>query len=442
MLALEEAAAATAADSRMGVRSRIWWTCPTRSGSPTIRRRASCSPTIRSRCSSASRSTSRCRCRRRSPGRYVLKQRVGTLDPKKLATLDLAPSVRRRSPRSTASPARWPSACASSPRSSPRTTAATRRGSGREAADGADLKKRIGALPGFGEMKITSLGAVLAKQFGVDGGRGARARRHPTLGDVDSPEALERYQAAKRAHKAELRAGVPETPESSGSARTARCGHRRSRSGRPGRSTGAGAAAAARAAGRGAKPRATARAASAAGAARRRRGRALVGRELDRARARGPSGLPIVVLLETRAHYDFPDLPRRARGRARADARARAARRLCGRRHRQRARLPLGRRERALPHLVHGASGADAAADRLVRGDLGRRAAAGARRVWRANRRSSSRATLDAVRTRPLARAGAGRRSSGGRPWRSSGRPRAGASEKSVIDRWPSSWSP
>ena len=29
---------------------------------------------------------------------------------------------------------------------------------------------------------------------------------HPTLGDVDSPEALEHYQALKRAHKAELRA--------------------------------------------------------------------------------------------------------------------------------------------------------------------------------------------------------------------------------------------
>jgi hypothetical protein len=29
---------------------------------------------------------------------------------------------------------------------------------------------------------------------------------HPTLGDVDSPEALAEYQAGKRAHKAELRA--------------------------------------------------------------------------------------------------------------------------------------------------------------------------------------------------------------------------------------------
>ena len=29
---------------------------------------------------------------------------------------------------------------------------------------------------------------------------------HMTLGDVDSPEALEDYQAKKRAHKAEMRA--------------------------------------------------------------------------------------------------------------------------------------------------------------------------------------------------------------------------------------------
>jgi hypothetical protein len=28
---------------------------------------------------------------------------------------------------------------------------------------------------------------------------------HPTLGDVDSPEALAEYQAGKRAHKAKLR---------------------------------------------------------------------------------------------------------------------------------------------------------------------------------------------------------------------------------------------
>jgi hypothetical protein len=31
---------------------------------------------------------------------------------------------------------------------------------------------------------------------------------HPTLGDVDSMEALEWYQAQKRAHKAALRSGA------------------------------------------------------------------------------------------------------------------------------------------------------------------------------------------------------------------------------------------
>jgi uncharacterized HhH-GPD family protein len=73
------------------------------------------------------------------------------------------------------------------------------------AADGADLRKRISSLPGFGEMKIKALGAVLAKRFGVEVAQ-ELVPNHPTLGDVDSPEALEDYQAKKRAHKAELRA--------------------------------------------------------------------------------------------------------------------------------------------------------------------------------------------------------------------------------------------
>src|SRR5205823_14969365 len=76
-----------------------------------------------------------------------------------------------------------------------------------EAADGADLKKRIGALPGYGDMKIRSLTAVLAKRFDVEVAKEV-APNHPTLGDVDSPEALEEYQAAKRAYKANLRAGT------------------------------------------------------------------------------------------------------------------------------------------------------------------------------------------------------------------------------------------
>ena len=74
-----------------------------------------------------------------------------------------------------------------------------------EAKDGDDLRRRIESLPGFGEMKVKALGAVLAKRFGVTAAEGL-VPAHPTLGDVDSPEALERYQAAKRAYKAKLRA--------------------------------------------------------------------------------------------------------------------------------------------------------------------------------------------------------------------------------------------
>jgi uncharacterized HhH-GPD family protein len=75
----------------------------------------------------------------------------------------------------------------------------------REAGDSAELRRRIAALPGFGEMKIKALSAVLWKRFGVDAAR-ELTPDHPTLGDVDSPEALEHYQALKREHKARMRA--------------------------------------------------------------------------------------------------------------------------------------------------------------------------------------------------------------------------------------------
>jgi uncharacterized HhH-GPD family protein len=74
-----------------------------------------------------------------------------------------------------------------------------------DATNDADLRRRIESLPGFGEMKVRALGSVLAKQFGVKAAQGL-VPNHPTLGDVDSAEALERYQAAKRAYKAKMRA--------------------------------------------------------------------------------------------------------------------------------------------------------------------------------------------------------------------------------------------
>jgi len=66
-------------------------------------------------------------------------------------------------------------------------------------------KSRIRALPGFGDMKVLALSAVLSKRFGVEVAT-PLAPSFPTLGDVDSVEALHEYQAAKRAHKAARRA--------------------------------------------------------------------------------------------------------------------------------------------------------------------------------------------------------------------------------------------
>ena len=77
----------------------------------------------------------------------------------------------------------------------------------REARDGPDLQRRLLALPSIGEMKARALIAILGKRLGVDlPDLAAVMPSHPTLGDVDSPEALEHQQALKRAHKAELRA--------------------------------------------------------------------------------------------------------------------------------------------------------------------------------------------------------------------------------------------
>ena len=76
-----------------------------------------------------------------------------------------------------------------------------------EAHDARDLERRLLALPGIGQMKAATLIAILGKRFGVrPAGWEEVAPTHPTLGDVDSPETLKRYQEGKRAYKASLRA--------------------------------------------------------------------------------------------------------------------------------------------------------------------------------------------------------------------------------------------
>jgi uncharacterized HhH-GPD family protein len=137
-------------------------------------------------------------------GPLRLKERLGTLEPAAVANADLEPLFREK-------PAihRFPGSMAGRVRELAATVSEEYRGDASrlwtEAADGADLRRRIAALPGFGEMKVKALGSVLAKRFGVPAAQ-ELVPGHPTLGDVDSVQALADYQAAKRAHKAEWRA--------------------------------------------------------------------------------------------------------------------------------------------------------------------------------------------------------------------------------------------
>jgi uncharacterized HhH-GPD family protein len=134
-------------------------------------------------------------------GPLALQERLGSLDAATVAGADLEPLFR-------AKPAihRFPGAMATRVRDlavyirDEYDGDAARVWNG--AADTDALRANLAALPGFGEMKIKSMGSVLAKHFGVAAAEGL-VPWHPTLGDVDSPQALLDYQAAKRAHKAE-----------------------------------------------------------------------------------------------------------------------------------------------------------------------------------------------------------------------------------------------
>jgi uncharacterized HhH-GPD family protein len=132
-------------------------------------------------------------------GPLRIKQRVGTLDAKTLATTDLEPAFREK-------PAvhRFPGTMAARVQDLARFVTDEYGGDAsrvwRDATDGADLKKRLAALPGFGDMKVRSMTAVLAKRFGVAAAQEV-APNHPTLGDVDSAQSLLDYQAAKREYK-------------------------------------------------------------------------------------------------------------------------------------------------------------------------------------------------------------------------------------------------
>jgi uncharacterized HhH-GPD family protein len=142
-------------------------------------------------------------------GPLALRDRLGTLDAEAIAEADLDPIFREK-------PAihRFPGNMAKRVQA---LAVCVRDNYGGEAArvwedapDAEALRANLEALPGFGEMKVVSLGSVLAKRYGVKTARKLVPDRL-TLGDVDSAEALVEYQAAKRAQKAERRAAQQKT---------------------------------------------------------------------------------------------------------------------------------------------------------------------------------------------------------------------------------------
>lgn len=138
-------------------------------------------------------------------GPAELRRRIGHLDAARIAAMDpdeLAEAFRRR-------PAlhRYPVAMAGRVQALCAHLVAHYGGDASrvwgDARDGRDLRARLLALPSFGDMKVRSMLATLGKRFGVQlPGMAEVMPKHPTLGDVDSPEALASYQAAKRAWKA------------------------------------------------------------------------------------------------------------------------------------------------------------------------------------------------------------------------------------------------
>jgi uncharacterized HhH-GPD family protein len=142
-------------------------------------------------------------------GPLKLKQRVGALDAGAIASMD--PTRLEEAFREKPAIHRFPGSMARRVQELCALVADEYGGdAGRiwtDAKDADDLRTRIGSLPGFGEMKITGLGSVLALRLGVEQAR-ELVPDHACLGAVDSPEALAEYQAAKRARKAAAKAAT------------------------------------------------------------------------------------------------------------------------------------------------------------------------------------------------------------------------------------------
>ncbi len=153
-------------------------------------------------------------------GPWELRRRIGHLDPARIAAID--PGELERVFRDRPALHRYPASMATRVQALCQVVVDRYDGEASriwtDARDGADLEKRLLALPSIGQMKVSGLLDILYKRYGVRlPGLEERLPTWPTLGDVDSTEALEAYQAQKRAYKASLRAA--DAAEAAGNAK-------------------------------------------------------------------------------------------------------------------------------------------------------------------------------------------------------------------------------
>ena len=142
-------------------------------------------------------------------GPYDLRQRLGHLDARRIARMD--PGKLETIFQQRPAIHRFPAAMARRVQQLCEVIVREYQGEARRiwegAPDAATVAKRLATLPGFGEMKVRTMMAILPKRLGVrPRGWEALVPRHPTLGDVDTPAALADYQQQKRLHKAAVRA--------------------------------------------------------------------------------------------------------------------------------------------------------------------------------------------------------------------------------------------
>ena len=137
-------------------------------------------------------------------GPLLIKERLGTLDAGTLAAADLEAVFRQRPVVH-----RFPASMAKKVHGLVLHLIEHHGGQAErvwtDAATTEELRENLNALPGFGPVKTNGLAGILARRMDV---RLAEplVPDTPTLGDVDSPEALATYQGYKRDQKAAARA--------------------------------------------------------------------------------------------------------------------------------------------------------------------------------------------------------------------------------------------